>query len=196
MPSNRRRSGPAARRDKVRRLDARLPREEPAAGGLSHRDQRRLQAVTRARELASRRRRLEFRHLAITVLSGLVATAAIGAALGFVPAIEAASGRGVTGTFVVGSFSCHRRGVCAWVGTFEARGEVVPNVAYEGILPMSTAPGSRIAARYPGDDLAYGLHGSHSWAWDLVPMLLIGSIVAFGAWLIMAVRQLPKTSAV
>jgi hypothetical protein len=60
----------------------------------------------------------------------------------------------------------------------------------------STAPGSRIPARYPGDDLAYGLHGSHSWAWDLVPMLLIGSIVAFGVWLIMAVRQLPKTSAV
>ena len=196
MPSNRRRSGPAARRDKVKRRTARLAGEELAAGGLSHHDQRRLQAVTRARELTSRRRHLKFRHFAITVLSGLVATAAIGAALGFVPAIEAARGHGVTGTFVVGSFSCHRRGVCAWVGTFEARGEMVANVAYEGILPMSTAPGSRIPARYPGDDLAYGLRGSHTWAWDLVPMLLIGSIVAFGVWLIMAVRQLPKTAAV
>jgi hypothetical protein len=196
MPSNDRRSGPAARRDKVSRRDARLAREELTAGGLSHRDQRRLRAITRARELASRRRHLEFRHLAITVLSGVVATAAIGAALGFVPAIEAARGQGVTGTFVVGSSFCHRRGVCAWAGTFEARGEVVPDVVYEGILPISTGPGSRIPARYPGAGLAYALHGSHTWAWDLVPMLLIGSVVAFGVWLIMAVRQLPKTSAV
>lgn len=196
MPSNGRRSGSAARSGKVSRRDARLAREELAAGGLSHRDQRKLLAVTRARELASRRRHLEFRHLAITVLSGLVATAAIGAALGFVPAVEAARGQGITGTFVVGSFSCHRRGVCTWVGTFEGRGEVVPDVAYQGILPISTGPGSRIPARYPGADLAYGLHGSHTWAWDLVPMLLIGTVVALGVWLIMAVRQLPTTSAV
>ena len=196
MPSNDRRSGPAARRNKVSRRDARLAREELAARGLSHRDQRRLRAITRARELATHRRHLEFRHLAITVLSGVIATAAIGAALGFVPAIEAARGQGVTGTFVVGSSFCHRRGVCAWAGTFEARGEVVPDVVYEGILPVSTGPGSRIPARYPGAGLAYALHGSHTWAWDLVPMLLIGSVVAFGVWLIMAVRQLPKTSAV
>src|SRR5258708_14194003 len=186
MPSNGRRSGSAARRDKVSRRAARLAREELAAGGLSHHDQRRLLAISRTWELASRRRHLEFRHLAITVLSGLVATAAIGAMLGFVPAIEAARGQGVTGTFVVGSSFCHRRGVCTWVGTFEARGEVVPDVAYEGILPISTGPGSRIPAMYPGADLAYGWHGSHAWAWDLVPMLLIGSVVAFGGWLIVA----------
>src|SRR5580693_1409041 len=126
MPSNGRPSGPAARRDKASRRAARPARKELAAGALSHQDQRRLRAIARTRELASRRRHLEFRHLAITVLSGLVATAAI----------EAARGQGVTGTFVVGSFSCHRRGVCAWVGTFEARGEMVPDVAYEGILPM------------------------------------------------------------
>jgi hypothetical protein len=196
MPSNRRRSVAAARSDKVSRRDARLAREELAAGGMSHHDQRRLRAVTRTWELASRRRHLEFRHLAITALSGVVATAAIGAVLGFVPAIEAARGHGVTGTFVVGGYYCHRRGVCAWVGTFEARNEVVPDVVYEGILPISTGPGSHIPARYPGADQAFALHGSHTWAWDLVPMLLIGSIVAFGVWLIMAVRQLPTTSAV
>jgi hypothetical protein len=196
MPSNGRRSGAAARRSKVSRRDARLAREELAAGGLSHHDRRRLRAITRAWELASQRRHREFRHLVIVVLSGIAAMAVIGAALGFVPAIEAASGHGATGTFVVASFSCGRRVGCRWVGTFEAGDDVVPGVVYEGTLPTGTGPGSRIPARYPGADQAYALQGSHTWALDLIPMLLLGSAVAFIAWLVVGVRGQRATSAV
>lgn len=194
MPTNDRRSGSAAGRDKVGRRDARLAREELAAGGLSRHDQRRLRAITGTWDLVSRRRHQEFRQLAIAVLSGVAAMAVIGAALGFVPAIEAASGHGATGTFVVTSYTCYHRAGCKWLGTFETRGDLVPGVAYQGSLPMNTAPGSRIAARYPGDGRAYALHGSHSWAWDLFPMVLIGCAVAFVAWLIVGVRLQPAPS--
>lgn len=196
MPSNRSRSRPAVRRDKVSRRDAQLAREALAAGGLSRHDQRRLRSVTRTWELASQRRHLEFRHLAIVVLSGIAAMAVIGAALGFVPAVEAASGHGATGTFVVASRRCSRKVGCVWVGTFEARGEVVTGVVYEGSLPADAGPGSRIPARYPGADQAYALYGSHTWALDLIPMLLISSAVAFVAWLILGVRQRPPAPAV
>jgi hypothetical protein len=195
MTKNGRRSGSAAPRDKVSRRDARLAREELAAGGLSHHDQRRLRTITRTWERASQRRHLEFRHIAITVLSWIAAMAAAGAALGFIPAMEAANGDGTAGTFVVASYSCYRRAGCEWVGTFEARGQVVPDVDYQGILPTSTSPGSRIPVRYPGQGQVYALHGSHTWALDLIPMVLVSSTVAFIVWLITAARQ-PATSAV
>lgn len=189
MPSNGRRSGPAARRGKVSHRDAQQARDELAAGGLSHQDRRRLRATARAWELASRRRRLEFKHLVIAVLSGLAVMAVVAAALGFVPAIEAANGNGTAGTFVATSYSCGRRIGCRWLGTFQAGGGVVQTVIYEGSLPTGTEPGSRIPARYPGDGQAYALHGSHTWALDLIPMLLISSVFAFLVWLIAASRQ-------
>lgn len=195
MPSNRRRSGSAVRRDKVSRRDARLAREELAAGGLSRHDQRRLRSITRTWELVSQRRHREFRHIAIVVLTWIAAMAVTGAALGFVPAIEAASGHGVSGTFVVASRSCSRRVGCTWVGTFQAPGDVIPGVAYEGSVPTGTGPGTRIPARYLGDDQAYALHGTHTWALDLIPMLLVSAAVAFIAWLIVGVRQLRTPSA-
>lgn len=133
--------------------------------------------------------------MAIAVLSGIAAMAVIGAALGFVPAIAAASGHGATGTFVVASESCTRRTGCTWVGTFEASSGGVPGVAYQGSVPEGTGPGSRIPARYPGDGRAYALHGSHTWALDLIPLLLIGSAVAFLAWLIVGVRRKRTTKA-
>lgn len=80
--------------------------------------------------------------------------AVIGAALGFVPAIAAASGHGATGTFVVASESCTRRTGCTWVGTFEASSGGVPGVAYQGSVPEGTGPGSRntgsVSRRRPG----------------------------------------------
>jgi hypothetical protein len=183
MLSHGKQAGPAGWRDKVRRRDVRLARAELAAGGLSHRDQRRLRAITRTWELASRRRRLELRHLMIALLSGVAATVVLGAALGFIPAIKAASGGGATGTFVVGYHVCSARLGCTWVGQFEAPGEVVPAVAYEGILPAGAGPGSPIPARYVGGGQAYAAHGSHTWAWDLLAMGLVGGAAGFVMWL-------------
>ena len=183
MPSNGGCSGPADRRNKVTGRDARRAREKLAAEVLSHREQRRLRAIVRTWEFASYRRHQESRHLAIVAMSGIAAMALIGAALGFGPAIEAARGNGAVGVFVLDYSSCSARAGCVWVGTFEARDDVVPGVAYEGSMPTNTGPGTRIPARYPGDHRAYAQHGSRTWAWDLLPMLFIGGAVAFVVWL-------------
>jgi len=121
----------------------------------------------------------------IALLSGVAAMAVVGAALGLVPAIEAASGNGAIGTFVVGFTSCSsHRGPCVWVGTFEARGgDVVRDVVYRGSLAPGIGGGSRVPARYPGDRQAYAIRGSHTWAWDLLTMLFIGSLIGFLVWL-------------
>lgn len=189
MPKNDARSGSAPRPGKVHRRDAELAREELAAGGLSHKDQRRLRAITRAWELASRRRRLEFRHLVIAGLTWIAVLAVTGVLVGFIPAMEASKGDGAAGTFVVSSYACYRRTGCAWVGTFEAPGETVPYATYQGSLPAGTSPGSRIPARYPGEGDVYALHGSHTWALDLIPMVLIATAAAFLVWLIVSARQ-------
>jgi hypothetical protein len=173
----------AARRRNASRRAAEQARAEPTAGSLSHRDQRRVRAIARARELASRRRHREFRHVVIVVLSGIAAAAVVGAALGFGPAVEAASGNGTVGTFVVSGYQCPRRGACKWVGTFEARSDVVGNAAYEGNLAMDTQPGTHIPARYPGFGQAYSLHGSRTWASDLILMIFIGAVAGFLVWL-------------
>jgi hypothetical protein len=173
----------AARRQKASRRAAGRARAEPAAGSLARRDQRRLRAIARARELASRRRHREFRHVVIVVLSGVAAAAVVGAALGFGPAVEAAVGNGTVGTFVVSGYQCPRRGACRWVGTFEARRDVVHDAAYQGNLALDTQPGTRIPARYPGFGQTYALHGSHTWASDLVLMLFIGAVAGFLVWL-------------
>jgi hypothetical protein len=176
----------AARRSKARRRAARLAHAELDAGGLPNHDQRRLEAITGTRQQTSRRRRPEFRHFTIAVLSGVAVMAVTGAALGLVPAIEAAGGNGTIGTFVVSSQPCLlRRGGCEYTGTFEAPGgEAVSHVAYMGSLPAGAGGGSRIPARYAGDQQAYPMRGSRTWAVDLVFMLLIGSVVGFLVWLL------------
>jgi hypothetical protein len=177
----------AARRSKARRRAARLARAEPDAGGLPNHDQRRTQAVTRTGGLpSSRRRRPEFRHTIIAILSAVAVMAVSGAALGLVPAIEAAGGNGTIGSFVVGYQPCLlRRGGCEFTGIFEAPGgDVVSHVAYVGSLPAGAGEGSRIPARYTGYQQAYPLRGSLTWAVDLIFMLLIGSVVGFLVWLL------------
>jgi hypothetical protein len=173
-----------SRRNKVSRREAERARAELQAGGLSHHDKRRLQTIIRTRERASRRRRQALVHLMIAVLGGLAVMAVAGAALGFVPAIEAATGNGTVGTYVVGSPVCGRHG-CVYTGTFEARdGDVFSHVAYEGRQAAGAAPGTRIPARYTGYRQAYPLQGSLTWAVDLVLMLLSGSVVALLVWLL------------
>lgn len=183
MPSPARRSRSASRRVKVSRREARLARAELAAGGLSHHDERRLRATERAWEQRSLHRRQASRHLAIALIGCVAAMAVVGAAFGIVPAIEAASGDGAVGTFVVSGQVCVRRASCTWVGTFEAVHQFVPDVAYEGVLPFTAGQGTRIAARYPGDHKAYAAHGSHTWAWDVLYMVVIGGAVGFLLWL-------------
>ncbi len=173
----------AARRGETRRRAVRMARTAPDAGGQLNHDQRRAQAITRTPKRASGRRRPEFRHFMIAVVSGVAVMAVAGAALGLVPAIEAADGNGTIGTFVVGSQPClPHRGGCAYTGTFQAPGAAkVSHVAYEGSLPAGV---TSIPARYTGYQQAYALHGSRGWAVDLVIMLLIGGAVGFLVWLL------------
>jgi hypothetical protein len=176
----------AIRRTKARRKAARLARAEPAAAGLRNHDQRRLQASAGARKRPKRRISTDFRHLAIAVLTAAAVMAVIGAALGLVPAIEAASADGTVGTFVVGSQPCiSHRGGCAYTGTFEMPGGgVISHVAYEGGLPPDAGGGSRIPARYTGYQQAYPVHSSRTWVEDLIIMALIGSVAGFLVWLL------------
>jgi hypothetical protein len=173
----------AARRDKARRRAARLAHAEPDAGGLPNHDERRAQGITSTQKQTLGRRRPEFRHVLITVVTAVAVMVVAGGALGLVPAIKAADGNGTIGTFTVGSQPCiPHRGGCAYTGTFQAPGgAMVSHVAYEGSLPAGV---SSIAARYTGYQQAYPLHGSRGWAVDLVFMLLIGSVVGFLVWLL------------
>jgi hypothetical protein len=162
---------------------ARAARAQLAADDLSRQEKRRLRSMSRAREIAVRRRNLRYRHIAIVVAgaAAVMAVAAVAFALG--PAIGAARGQGTSGTFVVGSRMCSKG--CTWVGTFEsAGGEMVPGVAYEGSLPAGAGPGSSIPAIYPGGYRAvFAPHGSHVWLADLLLVMLFGGAMAVALWI-------------
>jgi hypothetical protein len=167
----------------VSRRQAEEARAALAAGGSSHQEQRRLRSITRTRDDAERRRRLAFRHAVIVVAGAVVAMAVVAVSFGLVPAIVAATGHGVRGSFIVGELNCVRRYGCTWVGTFRgANGVVVPDVAYEGILPPGTNPGQIIPSRYPGSGRAYALSGSHTWITALLLTIFAGAAVAAGLW--------------
>jgi hypothetical protein len=119
-------------------------------------------------------------------LTGAVLAMAIGTlSFGFVPAIKAANGDGVTGTFVVSNQVCSSKTGCQWVGTFRpADGAATGGLSYGGSLPPGAGPGSSIPTRYPGgSDQVYAMHGSHTWSFDLVIMLIIGAAVGAALWI-------------
>jgi hypothetical protein len=179
------RPGSAARRQKVTRQQAHDARDQLAAGGLSHQDRRRLRAVAGARDQAVRRRRGELRHLLIVAAGIVAAMAVVAGTLGLVPAIQAASGQGVAGTFVVGQPCTFRRG-CEWTGTFQSPdGPSVQHVSYDGSLPFGAGDGSSIPAIYPGGSahVVYPPRGSHAWIYDLFLMLLVGAAVGALLWI-------------
>jgi hypothetical protein len=141
--------------------------------------------VTRISEAAADRRHREFRRFLIVAAGAIAAMAVVAAALGLVPAIEAASRQGTAGTFVPGNQPCltNRGGGCAWSGTFRSRdGATVQHVSYDGTLPAS---GSSVPAIYPGgsSDVVYPPHGSRAWVTDLLVMVLIGGIVGLLLWI-------------
>jgi hypothetical protein len=174
----------SARSPQVSRRQAQQARAELAAGGLSHQERRRLRAVLRSRAIAGRKRRGRRRHLAIVVAGAVVAMGIAAASFGLIPAIEAAQGGGVTGSFVVSDRVCSSKTGCQWVGTFHgADGDVVAGLAYGGVLPSGDGPGSTIAVRYPGgSDQVYALHGSHTWVFDLLVTLVIGAAAGAALW--------------
>jgi len=143
--------------------------------------------VTGAWEDAARRRRREFRHLVIVAAGAIAAMAVVAGAVGLVPAIEAASGQGTAGTFIVGNQPCFlRRGGCAWSGMFRwPDGATVQHVSYDGTLPAGAGGGSSIPAIYPGGaaHVVYPPHGSRAWLSDLLMMVLIGGLAGFLLWL-------------
>lgn len=174
-----------ARSAQVSRRQAREARAQLAVGGLSHQQQRRLRAVLRAWEYAARRRRRRFWRLGI-VVSGAVAAMVIAAiSFGLIPAIDAARGQGVTGSFVVSHQVCSSKTGCQWVGTFRASdGAVIGELAYGGTLPQGDGPGSIIPVRYPGGtDQVYALRGSHTWVFDLLVTLAISAAAGAALWI-------------
>jgi hypothetical protein len=173
-------------RRRVSRRQAHEAREQLAAGGLSHQERRRLRSVTGRWDAAAGRRRREFRHLIIVAAGAIAAMAVVAGAVGLVSAIEATSGQGAVGTFVVGKQPCfrYRRG-CAWSGMFRSRdGSTVQHVAYDGTLPANAGGGSSIPAIEPGGShIVYPPHNSHAWVSDLLLMVLAGGTVGFLLWL-------------
>jgi hypothetical protein len=124
----------------------------------------------------------------VIVGAGAVAAMAVVAgALGLVPAIEAASGQGTAGTFIVGSEVCvNHRGGCGWSGTFQSPdGVTVQHVTYDGTLPANAGGGSNIPAIEPAgaSHIVYPPHGSGAWIDDLVLMVLVGAVVGFLLWI-------------
>jgi hypothetical protein len=185
MASRGQRTRTPARPPRVGRRQAEQAREELAANGLSHQDRRRLRAVLRSRAVAAGKRRGRLRHLAIVLVGALIAMIIAAASFGLISAIDAASGGGVTGTFVVSHQVCSVKTGCQWVGTFHgANGDVVAGLAYGGLLPTGDGSGSSMAVRYPGgSDEVYALHGSHTWVFDLLTTLVIGAAVGAALWI-------------
>jgi uncharacterized membrane protein len=176
-------SGPHTRQAKASRRQASEARGQLAGGGLSHQERRRLRSVIRARDETARRRRLEFRHIAIVLAGTLAAMAVIAASLGLISAIEAARGQGTIGTFVVGFSSCSRRTGCTWVGTFRSPdSNTVSDVAYEGALPASASPGDSFPAIDPGGSSRVYPPHSLRWVTDLLATVFIGGAVGFVLW--------------
>jgi hypothetical protein len=175
----------SARPPQVSRRQAQQAREELATGALTHQERRRLRAVLRSRALAARKRRSRLQHLAIVTGGAIVAMVITAASFGLIPAIEAAQGGGVTGSFVVSHQVCSTKTGCQWVGTFEgANGDVLAGLAYGGTLPTGDGPGSTIAVRYPGgSDQVYALHGSHTWVFDLLITLVVGAAAGAALWI-------------
>jgi len=144
-----------------------------------------LRAVLRSRAAAIQKRRGRLRHLAIAAVGAIVAMAIAALSFGLVPAIDAARGGGVTGSFVLDHEVCSSKTGCQWVGTFEgADGDVITGLAYGGLLASGDGPGSIVAVRYPGgSDEVYALHGSHTWVLDLLVTLVIGAAVGAALWI-------------
>jgi len=180
-------SHPPARQQKVSRRQADEARQQLAAGGLSHQQRRQLRSVTGARDALARRRRGEFRHIVIIVAGTLAAMAIVGAAIGLPAAIEASTGQGTAGNFIVENQPpClnHRVG-CLPSGIFRSRaGVTVLHVAYAGSLPSFAPPGTSIPAVDPGlSNTAYPPHDSATWIHDLLLTLLAGGGVGLLLWL-------------
>jgi len=185
MTSRSHRSAKPAGSAKVGRRQAEQARSELAGAGLSHHDERRLRAVLRSREDATRRRHLWLKRVGIAATGAVVAAAITALSFGLVPAIEAARGQGMIGSFVVSDRVCSSKVGCQWVGTFRSgQAVVISGLAYGGTLPAGDGPGSVIPVRYPGGtDQVYALHGSHTWLIDLLVTVVVGAAVGAALWI-------------
>jgi hypothetical protein len=177
-------SHPPSRPGKVSRKQANDAREQLAGGGLSHQERRKLRSEIGARDAVAGRRRGEFRHIVIVIAGVVAAMAVVAGAVGLVPAIEAATGHGEAGTFIVGNQKCLRRS-CPWSGAFRAAdGNTVPHVTYSGDLPANAGPGTSLPAMRPdGSDFVYARQGNHTWITDLFWMVLVGGVVGLFLWI-------------
>jgi hypothetical protein len=180
-------SHPPARQQKVSRKQADEARQQLAAGGLSHQERRQLRSVAGARDALARRRRGEFRHILIIVTGTLAAMAIVGAAIGLPSAIEASTGQGAAGSFIVENQPpcLNQRVGCLPSGVFRSRaGVTVQHVAYAGSLPNFAPPGTSIPAVDPGlSNTAYPPRDSATWIHDVILTLLVGGVVGALLWL-------------
>jgi hypothetical protein len=184
MPSHGRSSRQWSRPDHVSRRQANVARAELAAGGLSQQDRRRLRAIAGAWDRTAAARKLERGHLILVAGGAIVAMAIVAFAFGLWPAIDAASGGGTTGTFVLSTSVCTPKLGCRWVGNFESAGSQPIQVDYQGALPAGAGPGTSVPAVHPGgSSYVFAPHGSHAWIPDLLLVLVIGAVVALVLWI-------------
>jgi hypothetical protein len=183
MPASGQRSGKPVRPGQAGWRRARAARAKLAAGGLTHQEERRLRAIGRARDKATRRRNLELGHIGLAVAGAIAVMAVVAVAFSLGPALEAAGGHGASGTFIVGYQVCFRG--CSWVGTFDsATGQVIPDVTYDGGLPPGARPGHGIPAIHPGGSRqVFAPHGSHVWLADVLVMVVVGGAAALALWI-------------
>jgi hypothetical protein len=100
------------------------------------------------------------------------------------PAIDAASGGGTAGTFVLSTSVCTPKLGCRWVGNFESAGSQPTQVDYQSALPAGAGPGTSVPAVHPGgSSYVFAPHGSHAWIPDLLLVLVIGAVVALVLWI-------------
>jgi hypothetical protein len=184
MPWHGQASAQPGRPDHVSRHQARLARAELAAGGLTQRQRRRLQTITRAWDQTAARRKLERGHLFLVAAGAIAAMLIVAVAFALGPAIEAARGDGTTGTFTVSSSVCTPKLGCKWVGTFASPGGQPIQVNYEGNVPPGAGPGTSWPAIHPGGSSdVFATHGSHAWIPDLLLAVVIGAVVGLALWI-------------
>jgi hypothetical protein len=115
----------------------------------------------------------------------------IAAGLALPSAVRAASGEGLSGTFVAQVQDCGRYG-CSWDGTFTSSDG---SVRLEDVVLDADAPrrrSDRVATLYEGQTdppQVYLAEGSRAWMWSLAALLMSAGYLAWGGWWLLRGRR-------
>ena len=108
------------------------------------------------------------------------------------PALRAAHGHGVRGTWIAEQLACARRGgSCQWTGEFVLpNGKVqLPTVLYTGRETSVHAGWSTPALNSGGGDEVYPVQGSNRWVHDVIGVVGAGVVIGILGWRSVHVRR-------